>query len=164
MGHTFTLPVIRLVQRLSMVLTLGSCAYMIFFLFSGNQDNSMSKSSIAVPAKEIGLVSTTPAFDLKPYDASANLQARDIFSVSADVSPSGAVENTPKGQLPKHLKIVGILLANPSQIVIEDSFANKTYFIDKDNPQLGIKMVRVGKDQMVINFQGQDIIVPITKN
>ncbi len=163
MGNTFAWPIICLAQRLSMILTLGCCGYVIFFLLFKNQDNSMLENSGIVPAKAIGLVSPSPAFDLKPYDASADAQARDIFSLTA-VGPSGAVENTPKGQLPAHLKIVGILIAHPSQIIIEDSFAHKTYFIDEGNPQAGIKIVRVNKDQMVINYQGQDIPVPINKS
>ncbi len=124
----------------------------------------MSENSSVVSMKRVGLISPSPAFDLKPYDASANVQARDIFSLSTDVSPSGIVENTPKGQLPAHLKIVGILIAHPSQIIIEDSFLHKTYFIDEENPQAGIKIVRVSKDQMIINYQGQDISVPVNKN
>ncbi len=164
MGNTFAWPMVRLVRRLSMILTLGCLAYAIFFLLFKNQDNSMSENSSVVPAKAIGIVSPSPAFDLKPYQETGQIaQARDIFSLTA-VGPSGAVENTPKGQLPDHLKIVGILIAHPSQIIIEDAAVNKIYFIDEGNPQAGIKMVRVSKDQMIINYQGQDIPVPINKN
>ena len=60
--------------------------------------------------------------------------------------------------------MVGILIAHPSQIIIEDTLVNKTYFIDEGSAQAGIKIVRVNNDQMVINYQGQDIPVPITKN
>ena len=45
MGNTFAWPIIRLVQRLSMILTLGCCIYVIFFLLSKNQDNPMSEKS-----------------------------------------------------------------------------------------------------------------------
>jgi len=144
-----------------MILTLGCLAYVIFFLLSKDQDNPISESG-SVPTKEIGLVSPALVLDLKLHDASIVSQARDIFSLS--VGPSGAVENTPKGQLPNHLKIVGILIAHPSQIIIENTFAKKTYFIDEANPKAGIKIVRVEKNQMIINYQGQDISLPISKN
>jgi type II secretory pathway component PulC len=147
-----------------MILALGCCAYVIIFLFSKNQDNTMPEKSSVVAAKEIGLVSSSPVFDLKPYVPSGNAQARDIFSLTTTVGPSGAVENTPKGQLPAHMKIVGILVANPSQIIIEDTSTKSTYFIDEGHPQAGIKIVRVGKSQMIINYQGQDIPVPIKKD
>jgi len=154
---------IRLFQRLSIVLTLGCLAYVILFSLSKNQDDAISDKNNIVPAKGIGLITPSPVFDLQPYEASANSQARDIFSL-ATTTPSGAVESTPKGQLPDHLKVVGILIGHPSQIVIEDTSSNSSYFVDEAHPQGGIKMVKVGHDQMVINYQGQDIIVPITKN
>jgi hypothetical protein len=163
MGNTLAWPMIRLVQRLSMILTLGSCVYLISFLLFRNHDNSMPVGNNAVPPKGDILVSPNPVLDLNPSEESAPVQARDIFSLS-DVGPSGTLENTPKGQLPAHLKIVGILVADPSQIVIEDTFAKKTYFIDENHPQDGIKIVQVRANQMMINYQGQDINVPINKN
>jgi len=164
MGHTFAWPIIRLVQRSSMVLTLGCCAYVIIFLFSKNQDNPMPVNSSVQVQQGIGLVKPEPALDLKPYHASANLQERDIFSMATEVSSSGTVVNTPKGQLPDHLKVVGVIIANPSQIIIEDTSSKNTYFIDEGHPQAGIKIVRVGKGQMIINYQGGDIPVPIKKD
>jgi hypothetical protein len=163
MENTLSWPIIRLIQRLSMVLTLGCCVYVIFFLFFNGRDDSMSENSQAVPVKSIALVSPSPVFDLKPYDVAVGAQARDIFSLDTSVGPSGAVENTPKGQLPEHLKIVGILIGDPSQIIIEDAFAKKTYFINEGSAQAGIKIVQASKERMVINYQGQDIIVPVSK-
>jgi hypothetical protein len=163
MGNTVAWPIIRLVQRLSMILTLSSCVYLIFFLLFRNHDNSMPVGSNAAALKGAVLASPIPVLDLNPNAGPASAQARDIFSLS-DVGPSGAIENTPKGQLPAHLKIVGILVADPSQIIIEDTFAKKTYFIDEYHPQDGIKIVQVKANQMLINYQGQDIHVPINKN
>jgi len=158
------LPLVRLLQRLSMLLTMACCAYVFFFLFFNKNDCFNPPKGGIVIKRSIGLVSSSPKFDLKPYEASADVQARDIFSLGQAAGTSGAVENTPKGQLPDHLKVVGILIANPSQIIIEDNSANKTYFIDEGRPQAGIKIVRVNNNQMVINYQGQDISVPITQN
>ena len=164
MGNTFAWPMIRLVRRLSMILTLGCCVYVIFFLFFKDRDNAMPQiGQGAVGANNIALIAPSPVLDMKPYDASVGTQARDIFSLDTSVGPSGAVENTPKGQLPEHLKIVGILIGSPSQIIIEDEFVKKTYFIDEGTSQAGIKIEQVNKDRMLINYQGQDITVPITK-
>jgi len=153
---------IRLVQRISMILTLGCCVYLVIFLLSKNNGNSMLLESKNTP-KDAVLISPTPALDLKPYNGAVAVQARDIFSLS-DVDSSGAIENTPHGQLPAHLKIVGLVIADPSQIVIEDTFAQKTYFIDEDHPQDGISIKQVIANQMTINYQGQDINVPVIKN
>lgn len=164
MEHYFSWPIVRLIQRLSIIVMLACCAYVVFFLLSKNQDNHMPEHSAAVSTKGAVLVQPVPVFDLKPYVASADAQARDIFSMNTENSSSGAVANTPKGQLPDHLKIVGILVANTSQIIIEDTSSNQTYFIEEGHSQAGIKIVRVGKDQMIINYQGGDISVPIKKN
>jgi len=156
-------PIIRLVQRLSMVVTLLCVAYVIFFVLFKSHDNSMPENSSVISTKAVPLASASFTLDLKPYQETGQAQARDIFSLTP-VDQSGAVENTPKGQLPAHLKVVGILIAHPSQIIIEDSLTNNTYFIDENNPQAGIKIVQVSPDQMTINYQGQDIAVPISKN
>jgi type II secretory pathway component PulC len=124
----------------------------------------MTTESNGASSKEMALVSTVPVLDLKSNDGSGTIEGRDIFSLSDADDTSGNVENTPQGQLPAHLKIVGILISNPSQIIIEDTFAKKTYFIDESDPQDGIKIVKVNKDQMTINYHGQDIYVPIRKN
>lgn len=163
MGNTFAWPMIRLIQSVSMVLTLACSAYVIFFLCCKDKENPLAENSGIISTNNIGLISPLPVFDLKSYDRAANPQARDIFSISASDNLSGAVENTPKGQLPDHLKIVGILIAHPSQIIIEDKLAKKTYFIDEENPQAGIKIARVYKNLMILNYQGQDISVPIHK-
>jgi len=163
MGNTFSLGLIRLIQRLSMILTLGCCGYVIIFLFSKNQDNGMVNNSSA--AKPVVAALSLPSADdgIKPYPEAVNNQARDIFSLAAE-NLTGVANNTPKGQLPDNLKVVGIIVAKPSQIIIEDSLSKKTYFIDETTPQAGIKIIRVNKDEMTINYQGQDIPVPIIKS
>jgi hypothetical protein len=165
MVHTFALSIIRLVQRMCIVLTLGCLAYVIVFFFSKNQDNAMSGINMAVPTKEINLITASPSplFSLQPLNASANVQVRDIFSLTTP-TPDGAVESTPKGQLPDHLKVVGVLIAHPSQIVIEDTSLGATYFIDEGKSQDGIKVVKVGREQITVNYQGQDIPIPVTKD
>jgi hypothetical protein len=163
MINTFVLSIVRLVQRLAILLTLGCLAYVIFFFCFKNQDSFIAEGGSALQGKGITLASSLPVFNLKPYEASPNSQARDIFSLASEV-PSTSVPNTPKGQLPDHLKVVGILISHPSQVVIEDTLSHASYFIDEGHPQQGIKIVKVSKDQVVINYQGQDIVLPAIKN
>jgi hypothetical protein len=161
MANTLTWPFLRLIQRLSVVVTIVSVLYVVFFFLFKNKDNGFPIQSSAVPAKGIDLVSPSSMFGIKPYTLSVD--ARDVFSLNP-VNPSGAeATQTPKGQLPDHFKIVGILIAHPSQIIIEDSLVNKTFFINEGTPQDGISIVRVGRDQMVINYQGQNISIPVNK-
>ena len=162
MSNGLGLPIIRLVQRLSMLLTLGCFLYIAFFLISKAKEDVLPDNSSAVASSSMGSVSVSPLLAIQT-DSSVNTQARDIFSLSTD-SAGAVLEATPKGQLPNHLKVVGIVVAHPSQIIIEDSLVNKTYFIDETHPDGGVKIVKTGRDQMIINYQGQDIPVAITKN
>ena len=124
----------------------------------------MTENIVGIPKNKAGLITLAPSpgFDLKPIGVSAESHVRDLFSLSTP-APAGAVENTPKGQLPDHLKITGILIGHPSQIVINDTTTNTTYFIDEGQTQGGIKIVKAGRDQLIINYQGQDIPVPVVK-
>lgn len=123
----------------------------------------MSDKSKIASAMGADLVPPAPVFDVRPYDASTDVEIRDIFSTSQE-NASNPVEKTPAGQLPAHLKIVGIVIAQPSQIIIEDSWGNKTYFIDEDKTVAGIKIVKVSGDRMVINYNGQEITIPVQKD
>lgn len=123
----------------------------------------MPENDAVASTKGVALMTPSPAFDLKPFNALLDSQGRDIFSLTPSL-PSGAAKSTPKGQLPDNLKIVGILIAHPSQIVIEDTSSNSTYFIDEGESKDGVKIVKVDQDRMTINYQGQDIVVPVSKN
>jgi hypothetical protein len=164
MQNMIALAMVHLVQRLSMALTAGCCIYIVFFLFFKGKDNSVSNNGKAVPAISSDLMARSPVFDGKPGDATALTRIRDVFSIAPAETGNGGLENTPAGQLPQYLKIVGIVIAHPSQIIIEDTSANKTYFIDEGSIQDGIKIARVLKDRMIINYLGQDIPVPVHRD
>ena len=144
MINVFPLSIIRTVQRSSMVVTLACCTYVVIFLFSKNQDIPTPAASGVNVSKGVGLIAPEPVFDLKPYDVSSDTQARDIFSL-ASVGPSGNVENTPKGQLPGHLKVVGIVIAHPSQIIIEDTLPIKLFLLMRVVLRTGSKSSGWGK-------------------
>jgi len=162
MGNILPWPMIIFFQRLSMVLTLASCVYIAFFIAFKFQENPVIFNNSAPIGQRPILNEPSTVLDLKPYNPSIG-QERDVFSLASE-APSGTIINTPKGQLPNNLKVVGILIGHPSQIIIEDSLSNKTYFINEGNVQAGIRIEQVSVDKMIINYQGQDIPIPITKN
>ena len=162
MKNILALPIIFGIRRLAIFLTLACGVYIVFFILYKSRENPAYTSQVMANAKNHNLISPEPEFAIKPYNASDN-QARDIFSLNTGVASNGVVESTPKGQLPDHLKVVGILIGHPSQIIIEDSAIHKTYFIDEGNPQAGFSILKVEKDQIIINYQGQNISVPVSK-
>ena len=166
MGNTFALSLIRLFQRLSIVLTLGCCAYVGLFFFSKDKGNSLPENTTVASPKGVDLIAPVPSLtlNLKNYQETGDMApVRDIFSLAAP-NPSGVSTSTPKGQLPDHLKVVGILIAHPSQIIVEDTSLNTTFFIDEGQTQDGISLAKVSHDQVTVNYQGQDINVPISKS
>jgi len=164
MVNQLSLPLIRLFQRLSMFLTFLCCAYVVFFLYFKKQDTSNSINNSNVETQKIAVLAPSPLVDLNYMGGYSNGQARDIFTIVTDVQSTGNVDSTPKGQLPDHLKVVGLIIGHPSQIIIEDSMVNQTYFIEEGKPQAGINIVKVDPDKMIINYQGQSIPIPVTKD
>ena len=161
MERTIAYSLIYLFKRLSMAVVALCLVYIFFFLIFPGHDRSTSEAVHA--SKKAALIAPAPVLDLKPLGSTNNFEGRDVFSLSP-INTSGAIENTPKGQLPSNLKVVGIVVARPSQIIIEDSLANQTYFIDEGTTQAGIRIKNVERDQMTINFRGEDIPIPVTKD
>src|SRR5690348_7355041 len=99
MINTFGLSIIRIAQRLSITLTLCSLIYVAYFFFSNNHNPSFIDDRNNISPQNIN-ISSPNIFDIKPFNATENTQARDIFSLTQNNNLSTAVENTPKGQLP----------------------------------------------------------------
>ncbi|MBF0510785.1 MAG: hypothetical protein HQL13_00480 [Candidatus Omnitrophica bacterium] len=153
------LPTVYLLEGVFIVLTLCSCVYIVFFLLFKNHPDILPET-IVLPKTDVAL----NAMSFAPEFASVSgAQTRDIFSLPASTT-TGNAALPPKGQLPGNLKVVGIVIASGAQVVIEDSSKNTTYFIDERHPQGGIKIVNVQKDKIIINYQEQDIALPVTKN
>jgi|GEM_PF-3327585 len=100
---------------------------------------------------------------LKPYNFyEKQINNRDIFSNSLSQNSASTSEpQVPLGQLPGNFKIVGIVLGNQPQIVIEDAQAHQTYFIDKGTPQVGIQIDRVENDKMILIYKDQPISISL---
>ncbi|MDE2027626.1 MAG: hypothetical protein KGK03_07695 [Candidatus Omnitrophica bacterium] len=151
---------VRLVGRLSMFFTAACFLFLVLTLFFQTHNTAVFKHK--GPAKTASAL-PVPALNLNPAHPSVSVPVRDVFS-PASISPTGVVETTVSGQLPAHLKIVGLLISRPSQLIIEDAFAHQTYFIDKAHPQAGISIKSVYPDRFIINYEGQEITIPVKRD
>ena len=107
------------------------------------------------------------SWDLKSYEFySKQVEARDIFTSPARTAdaPAGVKEDVPAGQLPGHLKVVGLILGDNPQVIIEDGNAHQTYFITPDKPEGGISLQSSTKDKMILNYKSQNIIINVKGN
>ncbi len=157
METIFTWPMIRLIKRISIVCTSACLLYVLVALIYGKSHKGYDHPT----AGNLNTVSVLSPLhlDVPFYDAAADPKARDVFMPY--VPSGGTMANAPQGQFPDHLRVVGVIIAHPSQIIIEDSLAHQTYFIDEGTPRDGFNITQVTPDQMVVNYQGQDIIVPV---
>ena len=164
MENTLSFFFMRLVQRFFMLMT-GIClaSFVFYLLFKNHQEIIVDNDGVGT-TQNIRAILSEENFDLNPDTSLADSQSRDIFSLSPDNNASVSAVPAPHGELPSNIKIVGLLVAHPSQIILEDSLTNKTYFINEGDTQDGVRIVKSSHDQMTINYQGQDINVPIHKN
>ncbi len=132
-----------------------------FFLTHKNDQPAVLKMSSSAEEK------SPEGFRLetKPYAFyESRIKGRDIFGFAAPAAADPAASGTPSGELPAHLKVVGIVIAYPAQVIIEDTDAHQTYFIEEGKAQAGIKIERAAKDKIFINYQNQSIAIAVKGN
>jgi type II secretory pathway component PulC len=148
---------VRVLKRLAIAVTLIAGIYTLYFLGTSYHRRE-SSPVLSLPEKD-SVLKPLPQFDSGSEDAlSSVIQSRDIFSSSGEAV---TLNTTPSGQLPSNLKVVGIIISNPSEVIIEDTAAQHTYFISESNAQAGIHIARIDKDQVTVTYQGQNISIPL---
>ena len=160
MINILSLSIPVLIKRCSIVLTLCCAAYIVYFFVISYPKPLFIESGRF--SKDAVVSAPAMVFELPSFESVAStIQQRDIFMAPGVEALPLAVEQTPEGNLPAHFKVVGIMIAHPSQLIIEDLAARKTYFIIEGRPQAGINIVRVEKDRIIVNHQGQDILISV---
>jgi len=123
------------------------------------------------PAQTEAVVQT--AFnDPEPFSTyESRFKERDLFALpqqtviqeNADtVSSSNAVSVTTSA-LPDHVKVVGIIVGKPSEIVIEDTQTQQTFFIQEGQAQGDFAMERVDNGRVIVSFRGQNFQIPLSQ-
>jgi len=89
------------------------------------------------------------------------VRARDIFKMgekktgtTAEKAPSGRIV-----ELAQNLKLVGISWSNDPDVMLEDTKAQRTYFLKKGQmlENLNLKLEAVFKDKIILSCEGQEI-------
>jgi type II secretory pathway component PulC len=98
--------------------------------------------------------------DAGMYESFAQqLAARDIFSSSPQAS--AFVPSAGTSELPANLKVVGIVVGTPSEVIIEDTSARQTYFIIQGQSEAGITLESIKDGQVLLSYQGNRVVVKI---
>ena len=85
------------------------------------------------------------------------VQRRDIFSpvkLKSSVDPEDEAKKA-MATLLKDLKLVGISWGSDPEVIIEDTKANKTYFLKAGDSAGSFKIDNILKDKVVLEFEGQ---------
>lgn len=91
------------------------------------------------------------------------VRARDIFRMDKKKEPDALKENVDvslgKLELTQNLRLVGISWSNDPDIMIEDTKAQKTYFLKKGQTieSVNAKVEAVFKDKVILSFEGAEI-------
>lgn len=165
MEGVFFLSCLRWARWLCIWLVLASGAYMAYFFSTQYHTLPVDPAASADPEQP------SEGSALKSYAQEYGLLeeaigSRDIFSPvkAANVPVETAAPPMPLNELPANLKVEGIIIADESQVIIEDTDLHQTYFISKDTPQAGISLQHADREEVVITYQGQSIRLPVQKS
>ena len=158
---------LTIAECISLLIFVLACLYISYFLLSGSKQNI---ALIEVPVQRVHKEQVIEIPSVQPYTSyAAKITKRDIFSSSIDTTD---LENKTvvTGVLPSHLKVVGIIIGKndtgdkPAEIILEDTNAHETIFIKQGKEQNGISIQKVDANQVILNYQGQAVAIPIKEN
>lgn len=134
-----------------------------FRLFTDNERSSVAMASI--DQRENILLNDAVLPQQRPLNEYENIIAkRDIFSpswiqpetlVDANAALTPAVSTG--SDVMQYLKVVGIILGDHPQAIIEDSQTRQTYFLQKGESIKGATIEDIKKGRVALNFGGQII-------
>ena len=87
---------------------------------------------------------------------------RDLFNTAAmPLNLNGMNAQPVSTTLPPFLKVVGVVIGNPSQIAIEDMNTRETYIIAKGSQDHGIELIKLERDKALVKYNGQEIMLTL---
>jgi type II secretory pathway component PulC len=130
---------------------LLAVSYIIYFVVS-YQLPSIDQDVPTVNVVDASLV------DRVEQENSVSINSRDLFSVNlgSGISSSDLSNMT---ELPPHLKVVGIMMANQPTVIIEDTKQQRTYFLQQHKTQDGMGIEKIDDQHVYLNVQGSVIAV-----
>lgn len=109
----------------------------------------------------------TMAADVAPLSYYEEIAAqRDIFNTTFQKPTQPIFPDQASGSVApvdplRNLRLVGVVLAQPSQAIIEDSEAQETLFLFKGDSVRGLTVADIGEGKVTFLYQGQKIELPL---
>ena len=141
----------------------AACFYIFYFFYSGHQQNQPYMAEIKV--KNTSVNSTIDLPVPLPYESYASkIKKRNVFSSSIDSSELNLANAVKPGTLPSHLKVVGIVVGDPTEVILEDTNSRQTFFIRQGHEENGMSIQKVESNQVILNYQGQAVTIPLKES
>lgn len=156
-GEADTKALFRFFDRLFLLvcgLSVLLIAYQLFFVKKDARD-FLSQVQAAAPEETFEKVVFPEA---RPFDYyAARVRDRDIFQSPLHRPPERPGAQTGPTDGAQGLRLVGIVLDDSAEAVIEDTQANRTFFVRVgDSIQQGV-VEKITEDKVVITFGGQQV-------
>jgi type II secretory pathway component PulC len=172
--HERTIPFLKNAERILIVLNALLFGFLVLSVGKNYLEIQQSKAKLQElqPSQAAEDVSAVVR-ELQPFSVyESQLGQRNLFQAPepkvpvAQPQPEDAgLEQEPvvltSDTLPEHLKVVGIIVGKPSEVVIEDTKAQQTFFIQEGDNIGDFAMQRLGEDKIIIKYQGQNFQIPI---
>jgi len=149
---------LKLLNRVLVLLAVVCAGYIFFKIFVSNQNNSADLPAVNIKDAEVA-AEPQPVFEIKPLSYYTDLaDQRDIFNTSfekpkTDGKPGLTV--LPAMDPTKNLRLVGVVLAEEPQAIIEDLDARETLFLSKGDTVKEMVVDDIQESKIVLRYQSQ---------
>ncbi len=154
---------IRVALLMEKVFILAAIIYVVNAVLSFAKPVEIHAPLTTYPHSEISSIEQTKELTPQPVrDFEDVVPSRDLFNAAMpgkELNNNAPIVNT----LPGNFKVVGVIIAKPPELAIEDINTHQTFFIAQGGRAQDIEVVEVLPHQAVLKYQGQDIVLPIEK-
>ena len=150
----------RFLNKFLVIAFLGLAVYMAMSVLSFNTRDQNNLDDGAGPLPKEGTSVSEPARDVKPLAYYEEIIAqRDIFNTSfqRDVAVTPAPQPEPPAVNPiQNLRLVGIILSERSQAIIQNQQTQETFFLFTGDVAGDIKVREITADKVIMEYQQQE--------
>ena len=150
---------LKLINNLFILILLGILGYILaqtVFAKKESMDSSMVAENVAMKKSS---VSRASASEMKPFDDyQAKFEQKDIF-----ISPWDRARQKPgnlkkiSSDLTRQLKLVGIVLDENPQAIVEDIKERQTYFLSEGESIREAELMEIHEDKVIFNYNEETI-------
>lgn len=151
-------------ERIFLGVLGGACLYILYFFTANHHNIPAGPGPQAVESTPESDISAPVLSSLPSYEHYASkINRRDLFS-SSTVSTDLSTLTAAPGALPGDLKVVGIVVGNPSEVIIENTTSHQTLFIQQGKETDGISIQKVQAHQVILTYKGESVAIPLKEN